>query len=73
MYQTSDTPTKVIKLNSNIFSNLIYKNFNCCIDKDEFPNDMKHADIVSIYKKNKKYEKENYRPVSILSNSLKFM
>ena len=32
------------------------------------PNDLKHADIVQIYKKNSKCEKENYRPVSILSN-----
>ena len=49
--QTSDTPTKIIKLNSDIFSNLIYKHFNYCIDKGEFPNDLKHADIVPIYKK----------------------
>ena len=60
--QTSDTPTKIIKLNCDIFSNLIYKHFNCCIDKGEFPNDLKHADIVL------KYKKENCRPVSVLSN-----
>ena len=70
--QTSDTPTKNIKLNSDIFSNLIYKHFNCYIDKAEFPNDLKHTDIVPIYKKNNKCEKENYRPVSILSNFSKF-
>ena len=58
----------MIKLNSDIFSNLIYKHFNCCTDKGEFPSDLKHADIVPIYKKNNKCEKENYRPVSILSN-----
>ena len=29
---------------------------------------MKHADIVPVYKKNNKCEKENHRPVSILSN-----
>ena len=65
--QTSDTPTKIIKLNSDIFSNLIHKHFNYCIDKGEFSNDLKHADIVPICKKNNKCEK-NYRPVSILSN-----
>ena len=47
---------------------MIYKHFNYCIDKGELPNDLKHADIVPIYKKNSKCEKENYRPVSILSN-----
>ena len=48
---TSNTPTKFIKLNCNIFSKLIYKHFNYCIDKGEFPNDLKHPDIVTIYKK----------------------
>ena len=38
------------------------------MDKGEFPNDLKNADIVPVYKKNNKCEKENYRPVSILSN-----
>ena len=64
--QTSDTPSKIIKLNSDIFSNLIDKHFNYCNDKSEFPNDLKHADIVSIYKKKNKCKKENYRTVSIL-------
>ena len=60
--------TKIFKLNSDISSNLIYKHFNCYIDKGEFPNDLKHDDIIPIYKKNNKCEKENYRPVSILLN-----
>ena len=55
-------------MNSDIFSNLIYKHFNHCIDKGEFLSDLKHADIVPVYRKNSKCEKENYRPVSILSN-----
>ena len=55
-------------MNSDILLNLIYKHFNYCIDKGKFSNDLKHADIVPVYKKNNKCEKENYRPVSILSN-----
>ena len=39
----SDTRTKIVILNSDIFSNLIYKHFNYYIDKGEFPNDLKHA------------------------------
>ena len=49
--QKSDTPTKIVKLNSDIFSNLIHKHFNCCIDKGKNPNDLKHANIGPIYKK----------------------
>ena len=33
---------------------------------------MKYADIVPVYKKNNKCEKETYRPVTILSNLPKF-
>ena len=55
--QASDTSTKSIKLNSDIFSNLIYKNFSYCINKAEFPNDLKYADPA--YKANNKCEKEN--------------
>ena len=65
--QTSNTPTKIIKLNSGIFTNLIYYYFNHFIDKGEFSNDLKHTDIVLIYKKNNICEKENYRPVSNLA------
>ena len=50
---------------------MIYKHFKYCIDKGEFPNDLKHTDIAPMYKKNNKSEKENYRPVSILSNLFK--
>ena len=65
--QTSDTRTKIIKLNSDILSNLIYKHFNYCIDKGKFPNDSKHA-ILFQYIRKIICEKENYRPISIQSN-----
>ena len=66
--QSSDTPTKIIKLNSDIFSSFIHKHLNYCIAKGELPNDLKHTDIAPVYKKNNKCEKENYKPVSILLN-----
>ena len=52
--QVSDTPTKIIKLHSDIFSNLIYKHFNYCNDKEEFLSDLKHADIVPVYMQKRK-------------------
>ena len=58
--QTSDTPTKIIKLNSDILSNLIYNSFNYCIDKAKFPNDLKYADIVPIYKKSNMRKRKLY-------------
>ena len=66
--QTTDTPTKVIRLNSDILANFIYKHFNYCIDRGEFLNELKHAELFSVQKKNCKRDKENDSSVSILSN-----
>ena len=57
--QKSDIPTKIVKLNADIFGNFICKNFNYCLKKVEFP---------CVLKKEMKSDKVNYRPVSILTN-----
>ena len=66
--QKEDIPTKIIKLNKDLIAKLVVENCNSCIDKGEFPSELKHADIVPIHKKKGKSDKSNYRPVSILSN-----
>ena len=66
--QNSDIPTKLIKENLDIFGDFIYENFNDGIDQSVFPSDLKLADITPAFKKGSKTSKENYRPVSILSN-----
>ena len=67
-YQTTEIPTKVIKLNSDILAKFIYKCFRYCIDGGEYPNKLKHAELVPVHKRNSKSDEENYRPVSMLSN-----
>ena len=49
--QKSDIPTKIVKLNPDIFGNFICKNFNYCLKKGEFPCVLKHADAIRVYKK----------------------
>ena len=44
------------------------KNYNECLDKCFFPDELKFGVAVPVYKKNDKKDKNNYRPVSILSN-----
>ena len=66
--QSSDIPIKVLKENSDIFSNFLCNNFNSSIKLSTFPEILKHADITPLYKKGKKDIKGNYRPVSILPN-----
>ena len=64
--QESDIPTKIVRLNDEIFGNFICKNFNYCLKKDEFPCVLKHADVAPVHKTEIKSDKANYRPVSIL-------
>ena len=66
--QEDDIPTKIIKEDSDIFSNFMYQNFNNMIDVYIFPTSLKLANITSVYKKGSKNSKENYGPVSILPN-----
>ena len=62
-----DIPVKILKLNNDIFSQYLSQIFNESIEAANFPNELIYADIIPVYKKNNKHEKENYRPVCIIS------
>ena len=64
--QYSDIPTKIIKENSDIFSNFICESINNSIKSSIFPSCLKHVDVTPLHKNCNKSLKENYRPVSIL-------
>ena len=49
--QMNDIPTKVIKINKDIFTNFIMDHFNYFIAYGEFPDELKHPDIIPIHKK----------------------
>ena len=66
--QNADIPTKIIMSNTDLFVNCIFRNFNYCLEKGEFPYMLKHADVLLPHKKKEKTDKANYRPVSILPN-----
>ena len=61
--QYSDMTTKIIKENSDIFSNFIWESINNSIKSSIFPSCLKQADVTPLYKKSNKSLKENYRPV----------
>ena len=55
--QLKDIPTKIIKMNSDIFANFICLHFNYSIDIGEFPQEFKNADINQCIRRKKKVTK----------------
>ena len=47
---------------------MIVEDFNKCIHKDTFPKSFKISEVIPVCKKDAPYDKNNYRPISILSN-----
>ena len=70
--QKYNIPTKIIKENINIMSNIFHEDINKCFSESFFPDDLKRAEVIPVFKKHIKKDsktlKENCRPVSILSN-----
>ena len=60
-------PTKYIKLSSKIIAPIIAKIFNQCIEEGVFPDNLKIAEVIPIFKKGIKTDPSNYRPISLLS------
>ena len=50
----------------NVVAQYVSEKVNSCIDKGEFPIDLKHADVVRVHYKKVKTDKTNCRSMSIL-------
>ena len=61
--QVNDIPTKIIKINKDIFANFITDHFKYCIANVEYPDELKQADVIPVHKNNEKCNKTNCRPV----------
>ena len=61
-----DIPVKLIKMNEDIFSRLIFQNFNQSLVNGEFLHCLKEADVTPVFKNDEKLDKSNYRPMRIL-------
>ena len=65
-----DIPTKILKQNIDFFFPFILDYVNNSINSPTFLSILKLADIISVYKKDSRYEKSNYQcPISGLSVS----
>lgn len=59
-------PPKMVKLCAEELSVTITESINSAMKNQQFPSDLKLADLIPLFKKSDDMQKENYRPVSIL-------
>ena len=59
--------SKVIKLCPEIFASNLSKIYNWGIENGTYPEELKIAKVIALYKKGVKYDPNNYRPISLLS------
>ena len=55
--QDSDIPTKIIKKNSDIFSDILFKEFNKSLEICKFPSCLKMVNVTPIYTKGNRSDK----------------
>ena len=60
-------PIKILKSSIHIYSEKLTNIVNECLINGKFPDTLNRADVTPIFKKGNGNEKENYRPVSMLS------
>ena len=58
---------KYIKTASEFISTTLCEIFNKCVIEGIFPNELKIAKVIPLYKNGSKQQPSNYRPISILS------
>ena len=62
-----DIETSFIKIAKILIAKFLCKIFNSCLELGIFPDDLKIAEVIPVFKKGDPAEATNYRPISILS------
>ena len=62
-----DIDSKILKISAPVICDSLTYLYNLCIQKSYFPNALKQAKIIPLFKSGNKEDPCNYRPISILS------
>ena len=68
-----DTPVNLLKGSIDTYLPVLTEIINSSFEQNEFPNELKLADVIPTFKKKDPLNKENSRPVSILSHMSKVL
>jgi hypothetical protein len=60
-------PAKILKLISDDLSPILCNLYNSCISNSYFPDELKVANVMPLFKKGSRKLLENYRPISLLN------
>ena len=61
-----EIPSKLLKLNIDLFCYPLTRIFNLYADANKFPDVLKVADVAALHKRDDRMNKTNYRPISLL-------
>ena len=68
--QDTDIPTKIIKDNTDIFTDFVHPSINASVNSGDLPSFPKLVNAIPVFKKDCKNSKDIYRPLSILKLSV---
>ena len=68
---TGEVPAGILKHCVNSCISVLTKIANTSLERGCFPNQLKSAEVTPVFKEEDKLNKENYRPVSVLSHASK--
>ena len=63
----NDVETKFIKISSAVIAPVLSNLFNSCLNQGEYPDSLKVAEVIPVFKKGKHDSLSDYRPISLLS------
>ena len=64
-------PATILKKSLDIYLPYLTKSINYTIKEGKFPAELKHSEVMPLFKKKDPLKKETYRPVSLLPHSSK--